>query len=78
MENNMFGFLFALGILTFVLWIGFKLTGALLSACLWLFVAVPLGFGLLGLGLLLCCTIILFPIGKWFLKTGLKLVIPGI
>ena len=77
-ENNMFGFLFGLGILTFVLWIGFKLTGALLSACLWLFLSVPLGFGFLGIGLVLCCTIILIPIGKWFLKTGLKLVIPGI
>lgn len=74
----MFGFLFGLGILTFVLWIGFKLTGALLSACLWLFLSVPLGFGFLGIGLVLCCTIILIPIGKWFLKTGLKLVIPGI
>ena len=74
----MLGFLFGLGVLSFLLWLGFKLTGALLSACIWLVISVPLGVGLLGLGVLLCCTIILFPIGKWFVKTGLKLVIPGI
>lgn len=74
----MFGFLIGLGFLTMMLWLGFKLTGALLTACLWLFISVPLGVGALGIGLFLCCTIILIPVGLWFLKTGLKLVIPGI
>ncbi len=75
---DMFSFLIGLGFLTMMLWLGFKLTGALLSACLWLFISVPLGFGALGIGLLLCCTIILIPAGIWFFKKGLKLLIPGI
>ena len=75
---NMIGFLISLWVLSMLLWLGFKLTGALLSACLWLFISVPLGFGALGIGLLLCCTILLIPVGLWFLKTGFKLIIPGI
>ena len=75
---NMFSFLIGLGFLTFILWIGFKLKGALLSACIWACIEVPLGLGAWGIGLILCCTIILIPLGLWFFKTGLKLIVPGI
>ena len=74
----MLGFLIGLGFLTFLLWLGFHLTGALLSACIWMFIKVPLGFAALGIALVLCCTIILFPVGLWFLKAGLRLLLPGI
>ena len=74
----MFSFLIGLGVLTMLLGLGFKLTGALLSACIWLCISVPLGVGAVVIGLLLCCTIILIPLGLWFLKIGLKLIIPGI
>ena len=78
MEMNMLSFLVGLGFLTFMLWIGFKLTGAVLSACIWACIEVPLGLGAWGIGLILCCTIILMPLGMWFFKTGLKLIVPGI
>ena len=74
----MLGFLIGLGLLTVLLWLGFHLTGALLSACIWMFIEVPLAFLAWGIGLLLCCTIILLPIGFWFFKIGLKLLLPGI
>ena len=74
----MFGFIVGLAILTFLLWLGFSLTGELLSACIWLFIKVPLGLAALGLGLILCCTIIMIPIGIWLFKTGFKLLVPGI
>ena len=74
----MLGFIVGLGFLTLMLWLGFKLTGALLSACIWAFIEVPLAFGAWGIGLILCCTIILIPVGIWFFKTGLKLLVPGI
>lgn len=74
----MLGFLFGLGFLSFMLWVGFKLTGALLSACFWLFIKVPLAFVAWGIGLICCCTIILIPVGLWFFKTGVKLLVPGI
>lgn len=74
----MFGFLLALSILTFLFWIGFKLTGAVLVAAFWLFVKVPIGLVVLLIGIVLCCTILLIPVGFGCFKTGLRLVIPGL
>ena len=74
----MLGFLFSLGLLWCLLWVGFKLTGALLSACVWLFVEVPISFVAWGIGLACCCTIILIPLGLWLFKFGFKLLVPGI
>lgn len=74
----MLGFLIGIAILWCMLGIGFKLTGAIISACIWLFVAVPLSFVALGIGLVCCCTIILIPVGFWLFKVGIHLLIPGI
>lgn len=70
----MIGFIIGLGLLTFVLWIGFKLTGALFSACVWLFIKVPIGLCMMVVGILLCITILLIPIGKWFLGSARALI----
>lgn len=75
---DMLVFLIGLALLSCLLWLGFKLTGALLSACIWLFVEVPLSFAVWGIGLACCCTIILIPVGLWLFKTGFKLLVPGI
>lgn len=75
---DMFSFLVGLAVLTFLLWVGFHLTGALLSACAWLFIEVPLAVCSWGIGIVLCCTIILIPLGVRFFKTGFKLLIPGV
>ena len=74
----MLGFLISLGLLTCLLWLGFKITGALFAACIWLFISVPLSIAAGLIGVVCCCTIILLPVGLWFLKTGLKLLLPGI
>ena len=72
----MLGFIIFLGLLTIILWVGYKITGALFSACVWLFIKVPCALLLGVVGLLLGVTILLIPIGGWFLKTAGKLLIP--
>ncbi|MBQ8592356.1 MAG: hypothetical protein IJ485_06400 [Lachnospiraceae bacterium] len=67
-----------MSLLSFLFWIGFKLTGAILATCFWLFIEVPLAFVAFVIGLVLCCTLILIPVGIGCFKTGFKLLIPGI
>lgn len=71
------GFIIGLAFLIFALWIGFKLTGAILSAAIWVFIKIPLAMAALALGLVFCCTIILIPVGICFLKSGIRFLIPG-
>ncbi len=56
----------------------FWLTGAFLATLFWLFVKLPLGLLLIALGLGLCCTLILCPIGWRLLKRGFRMVVPGL
>ena len=65
-----------LGILTFVLWVTYKFTGALFLACVWLFIKVPCAIIIGVLGLFLCVTILLIPVGIRSFKLALKLLIP--
>ncbi len=74
----MLSFIIGLMILTCMLGIGFKLTGALLSACIWLFIEIPLAAIVLAIGIVCCCTIILIPVGLGLFKTSIKLLLPGI
>ncbi len=73
----MITFMIILTIIVLMLWIGFKLTGALLAGCFWLFIKIPLALVFLVLGLLCCCTIILIPVGLFFFKAGIRFMIPG-
>ncbi len=57
--------------------LGFAITGALLKACLWLFILLPIGLVLCVLGLALCCTLILIPIGAKLFTAGLHVILPG-
>ena len=72
----MFGFLVWLAIVTLMLWIGFKVTGALFKACLWLFVCVPSALIIWGLAIICICTLILIPVGVKLFATGLKILLP--
>lgn len=72
----MISFLFCLVILTLLFGVAFKLTGALLKACLWLFIFLPIGLVLWCLGIVCCCTLILIPIGLWLFKTGVHVIMP--
>ena len=74
----MLGFVIGLMILTCILGIAFKLTGALLAACIWLFIEIPLAAMIFVFGLICCCTIILIPIGFGLFKAAIRLLIPGI
>ncbi|MDO4493059.1 MAG: hypothetical protein Q4C53_04130 [Clostridia bacterium] len=58
--------------------LAFRLTGALIAALLWLFVKIPLALVFWVLGLALCCTLILIPLGLRCLGLGTRLFIPGI
>lgn len=75
--KEMFGLLIVLGMLTFLLWIGFKITGAVLKACIWLVIAVPITLLVWGVALVCCCTLILIPIGIKLFGIGIKILIPG-
>lgn len=72
------GFLIGLLFLTCMLWVGFKLTGALLAACVWLFIQLPIAMIIMVLGIVLCCTLILIPIGIGCMKMGIRILVPGI
>ena len=55
----MITFMICLALLAVLFWVGFAVTGALLKACLWLFILLPIGVVLCVLGAVLCCTMIL-------------------
>ncbi len=71
-------FLVMLFVVTFLLGIGFRLTGALIAAVFWTVIEIPLGIVAMAIGLALCCTIILLPIGIGCMKAGFRLIVPGI
>lgn len=73
----MLTFMICLVILAVLFWLGFAITGALLKACLWLFILLPIGLVLCVMGLALCCTLILIPIGAKLFKAGLHVILPG-
>lgn len=70
-------FLICLAIITVLFGVAFKITGALLKACLWLIIFLPVGVLLLSLGIAFCCTIILIPVGIGIMKAGMRVIIPG-
>jgi len=74
--KKMFGLFLTVLLAIFMLWIGFKLTGALITACLWLMIGLPVSIVMLVLGGLLCCTIILIPLGLICMKAGMFFLVP--
>ena len=76
-QEKMISFIICLLILTILFGLAFKLTGALLKACFWLFISLPIGLVLGGLGIVCCCTIILIPVGIGLFKAGIHVIIPG-
>lgn len=52
-----------LAVLTLLFWLGFHITGALLSAAIRLFIKLPFALILGCLGLVCCITILLIPLG---------------
>ena len=65
-----------LAVLMALFGLAFRITGALLKACLWLFVLLPIAFILWGIALVCCCTLLLIPVGVWLFKAGASLLMP--
>ena len=55
----------------------YKITGAILKACVWLLILLPIGLILSGVGVIFCCTIILIPVGIGIIKAGIRMILPG-
>ena len=71
------GVIISLALLTFLFWIGYKITGVFLKAFIWLIVLVPIALILWGLAIVCCCTLILIPVGIKLFLAGLRVLIPG-
>lgn len=52
-----------LAVLFVLFWVGYHVTGALLSAAIWLFIKLPFAIIMACLGLVCCVTILLIPLG---------------
>ena len=52
-----------LAVLFVLFWVGYHVTGALLSAAIWLFIKLPFAIIMACLGLACCVTILLIPFG---------------
>ena len=76
-EKDMITFLFCLLVLTILFGIAYKITGAILKACVWMLILLPIGLILMGVGAIFCCTIILIPVGIGIIKTGARVILPG-
>ena len=61
-------------ILFVLFYIGFKITGALLSAILWVAIKLPLAIIFWAIGICLCFTIIFIPVGKSLIKAGTAMI----
>ena len=66
----MISFILCLLLLTILFGIAYKITGAILKACVWLLI-------LLRVGVIFCCTIILIPVGIGIIKAGIRMILPG-
>lgn len=61
-------------ILTILFWVGFHITGALLTALIWLCIKLPLALIIMCLGLVFCVTILLIPLGGKCFKFALDIL----
>ena len=73
----MISFILCLLLLTILFGIAYKITGAILKACVWLLILLPIGLILSGVGVIFCCTIILIPVGIGIIKAGIRMILPG-
>ena len=73
----MISFILCLLLLTILFGIAYKITGAILKACVWQLILLPIGLILSGVGEIFCCTIILIPVGIGIIKAGIRMILPG-
>ena len=76
-EKN-YDFIYIVSVAVTILFgIAYKITGAILKACVWLLILLPIGLILSGVGVIFCCTIILIPVGIGIIKAGIRMILPG-
>lgn len=63
-----------LGIISIVLWVGYKITGTLFSVFVWLFVKLPCALLVAFIGFALCITVFLIPIGKNCFRIAIQIL----
>lgn len=63
-----------LAVVAVLFWLGFRLTGAFLSALFWLFIKLPLAVVVFCVGIAFCATLILIPVGVKFFPLALKIL----
>lgn len=66
----MFEFIVGIGVLCVLFFVGYKVTGALFKALIWLCILLPIALFLWGIAILCCCTLVLIPIGLKLFKFG--------
>ena len=67
--NDMIAILIIVIVLGAVFSLAFSLTGALIGALLWM-IKLPVVLAMWAIGAVLCCTIILIPVGLLLFKSG--------
>jgi len=63
-----------LALLTLLFWLGYHITGALLTAAVWLFIKLPFTCIMWMLGCVCCVTILLIPLGLKCFKFGWRII----
>ena len=71
----MLEFIVGVGVLCVLFFVGYKVTGAVFKALIWLCILLPVALTIWGLALICCCTFILIPIGMKIFKAGLSVLI---
>lgn len=66
--------LIILVLLSFLFWLGYRITGALLGAFIWLCIKLPAALFAAAAGVVLCVTIIFIPIGRKCLSFARRLL----
>lgn len=70
----MFEFIVGIGVLCVLFFVGYKVTGALFKALIWLCILLPIALFLWGIAILCCCTLILIPIGMKLFSIGSRVI----
>ena len=64
-----------LAILSGLFWVGLTITGAMLTAFVWLFIKLPVALLIWLLAIACCCTLILIPVGIKLFAAGGKIIL---
>lgn len=75
-DDIMFTFMIIMLLLSALFGVAFFFTGAIFSVLFYLLIKIPVAILLAGLGLVMCCTIILIPAGLAFFAAAGRMLIP--